>query len=108
MGWVAAALVMTIGLVKTAYGCIRPASLAASGNMEAEPAEAVTISRPPRTISVVGEGSTGIEPDLARAMVGVDSMSETVDEVTMQSAETMANPHSQAVNRIRSTESAIR
>jgi len=43
----------------------------------------------PGTITVVGEGKVKIEPDLARAVIGVNTVGDTVEEATGKSAETM-------------------
>ena len=43
----------------------------------------------PRTITVVGEGQTTIEPDTAQTNIGVEVVAPTVEEASAQVAETM-------------------
>jgi uncharacterized protein YggE len=43
----------------------------------------------PRTITVVGEGSVSIKPDIARVMIGVDTVGDSVKKASAESAKTM-------------------
>lgn len=59
-----------------------PASATQSGSSESE----ATL---PRTITVIGEGSVKIQPDVARANIGVETFGATVKVATSQAATTM-------------------
>lgn len=43
----------------------------------------------PRTITVVGEGVVNIKPDVARANIGVETVSDTVQEATAENSATL-------------------
>ncbi len=86
------ALTLVLGFALIARGGIVSNSFAASPDSETGDEIIGAVERPSpslRTITVVGEGSVTIEPDLARATIGVETMGDTVEEVTQQSAETM-------------------
>jgi hypothetical protein len=44
----------------------------------------------PRTVTVVGEGTVRIKPDIARAAIGVETLGRSVKVATAESAKTMA------------------
>lgn len=89
---VAIALTLILGFALIARGGMVSSSFAAGPDSETGDKIIGAVERPSpslRTITVVGEGSITIEPDLARATIGVETIGDTVEEVTQQSAETM-------------------
>jgi len=74
------ALVALLGVMLLAQGCMYPAASAQT------PAQASPL---PRTITVVGEGSVKIKPDLARTTIGVETVGATVKEATGEASRIM-------------------
>ena len=51
--------------------------------------QATTAVQLPRTITVVGEGTVAVEPDVAEVQIGVDMTGDTADEARAEVAKTM-------------------
>ena len=51
--------------------------------------QATTTVQLPRTITVVGEGTVAVEPDVAEVQIGVDMTGDTADEARAEVAKTM-------------------
>jgi len=84
-----AVLVLLLGVVAWASGWVRPA-LAQTPSPTANPgATASAAADTPRTIIVVGEGTVKIQPDIARANIGVETLGSTVKQATSEAATTM-------------------
>ena len=77
------AAVMVAGLLFAAS----PASNLVAGVHAQDAAGAATAL--PRTITVVGEGIVNIKPDVARANIGVETVSDTVQEATAENSATL-------------------
>ena len=51
--------------------------------------QATTTVQLPRTITVVGEGTVAVEPDVAQVQIGVEMTGDTADEARAEVATTM-------------------
>lgn len=78
----AVALLVPIGLVGVwAWGQVaRPAAAQVTEKVQYNPAQSIT---------VVGQGSTRIKPDIARISIGVETLAETVKEAVQQNESQM-------------------
>ena len=72
-------LLLLAGVLVLAQGCMYPSASA----------EGTATQALPRTVTVVGEGSVKIKPDMAQTTIGVETMGETVKEATSEAATTM-------------------
>jgi len=57
--------------------------------MPMQPGQMGTMMGHMRTITVVGEGTARLSPDIAQATIGVDVVADTVQEATQEASETM-------------------
>jgi len=86
-------LIVLIGALALTQGWLQPVSAqskatpvpASAAKVEPSGSDAIL----PRTITVVGEGSVKIQPDIARANIGVETFGATVKVATSQAAATM-------------------
>lgn len=83
-------------LIATAVALLVPIGLAGvwAWGQVARPAEAQTTAEkvqynPAQAITVVGQGSTRIKPDIARISIGVETLAETVKEAVQQNESQM-------------------
>lgn len=56
----------------------------------ADKVDSTSLSTPIRTITVVGDGKVHIKPDMAQAMIGVETIGESVGTATDEAGTTMA------------------
>jgi len=86
-------LIVLIGALALTQGWLQPVSAQSKATpvptsaAKVEPSGSDAIL--PRTITVVGEGSVKIQPDIARANIGVETFGATVKVATSQAAATM-------------------
>jgi uncharacterized protein YggE len=66
-----------------------PANTLVAGVHAQDAAGAGTAAALPRTITVVGEGVVNIQPDVARANIGVETVSDSVQEATAENNATL-------------------
>lgn len=78
----------TAGLVAVIVAGVLFAASPLVANVHAQDA-AGTAAALPRTITVVGEGVVNIKPDVARANIGVETVSDTVQEATAENSATL-------------------
>jgi uncharacterized protein YggE len=77
---------LIVALAALSFTFLAGPTLAPSVAQAQEPAQ---MTPPPRTITVVGEGTTNIEPDLAQANIGVQVTGSEVITVSAQAEEIM-------------------
>ena len=81
---------LTLGLVATLFVGAIATGVFGWSTMPVVNAQAQTPASPlARTITVVGEGKVSIEPDTARATIGVETVSPTVQEASTENRTTL-------------------